>query len=570
MSKLLLIDLDGTMIDTPHFQAWSNVAHRLAGKQLTQREYIDHIAGRPRMEGASRLLALITDDIGDQRSGSLSADELAQHKQKEFLQLSQGTELFEDAKRLLERIAQAAQPVMFYTASLNAPQLFEAAIERSSLRQESRLSITRQAPGQSREALIQQLVGSRDPQDVELIDDSPYATDLACGLGLHAWQIRRHDLEPKAAHPQASILSSLDEYPLANPSQGRTMNNQSAVLVTGGAGYIGSRLVPKLLAAGYRVRVLDALYFGNGLEGVMNHPALEFIKGDIRDPLLVEQSLRGMHTVVHLAAVANDPSFNSAPELGQSINIDCLPHLMSSAKRLGCRRFIYASSASVYGVNTEPFVDERQPCVPITDYNRFKADGEKILFGLTDASFETVAVRAATVCGWSPRQRLDLTVNILTASALARGEITVFGGSQYRPNVHIGDLTRLYTMLVERESLDEVCGTAINVGYENHTVTEIADQVKQVVDRYFLVNVPITTTRSDDVRSYRLDSRRVQQTLGFEFIYSIRDAIVEICEQWQSGNFNDSDDVLSDTRYHNVRNMLHKDWSFQPSGDTSC
>jgi nucleoside-diphosphate-sugar epimerase len=161
-------------------------------------------------------------------------------------------------------------------------------------------------------------------------------------------------------------------------------------------------------------------------------------------------------------------------------------------------------------------------------------------------------------------------VNILTASALARGEITVFGGSQYRPNVHIGDLTRLYTMLVERESLGEVSGTAINVGYENHTVTDIASQVKEIVDRYFRTNVPITTTHSDDVRSYRLDSRRVQQTLGFEFIFSIRDAIVEICEQWQSGNFKDSGDVLADIRYHNVRNMLHNDWSFQASGGASC
>ncbi|VVO17963.1 NAD-dependent epimerase/dehydratase family protein [Pseudomonas fluorescens] len=347
------------------------------------------------------------------------------------------------------------------------------------------------------------------------------------------------------------------------------MSNASVVLVTGGAGYIGSRLVPKLLAAGYRVRVLDAQFFSNGLELLMSHPGLEFIKGDIRDKLVVEKALQSARTVIHLAAVANDPSFNSAPEIGQSINIDCLPHLMGSAKRLGCQRFIYASSASVYGISAEPFVDENQACIPVTDYNRFKAQGEKILFDLTDSNFQTVAVRAATVCGWSPRQRLDLTVNILTANALARGEITVFGGSQYRPNVHIGDLTRLYMMLVQRESLSSICGTAINVGYENHTVSDIADQVKNIVDKYFSTDVPITSTASNDVRSYRLDSRRVQQQLGFEFIYSIRDAVLEICEQWQSGKFTDSVDVLSDTRYHNVRNMQHNDWSFPPCGDTS-
>ncbi|ENM5772123.1 NAD-dependent epimerase/dehydratase family protein [Vibrio mimicus] len=347
------------------------------------------------------------------------------------------------------------------------------------------------------------------------------------------------------------------------------MNHASIILVTGGAGYIGSRLVPKLLSAGYRVRVLDALFFPNGLELLLNHPRLEFIKGDIRDTTVVEKALKGVNSVIHLAAVANDPSFNSAPELSQSININCLSHIMSSAKSLGCQRFIYASSASVYGVNTEPFVDESQPCVPLTDYNRFKAQGEKILFDLTDSSFQTVAVRAATVCGWSPRQRLDLTVNILTASALARGKITVFGGTQYRPNVHIGDLTRLYTMLVQRESLGSIYGTAINVGYENHTVTDIANQVKNIVDNYFSFNVPIITNASDDVRSYRLDSHRIQQQLGFQFVYSIRDAVLEICEQWQSGKFIDSADVLSDIRYHNVLNMQYNDWSFESCGGAS-
>lgn len=348
------------------------------------------------------------------------------------------------------------------------------------------------------------------------------------------------------------------------------MTEPTCVLVTGGAGYIGSRLVPRLLAAGHRVRVLDAQFFSNGLERLGHHPGLEAIKGDIRDKRTIERSLRGVATVIHLAAVANDPSFNSDPALSRSINIDCLPHLMKSAKRQGCRRFIYASSASVYGINDEPVVDERQPCVPITDYNRYKAEGENILFDLTSPSFETVAVRAATVCGWSPRQRLDLTVNILTASALARGEITVFGGRQYRPNVHVGDLSRLYTALVRRDSLGTVCGRAVNVGYENHTVADIAAQVKDVVDRYFSADVPITTTASNDVRSYRLDSSLVRRELGFEFAYTIRDAVLEICDQWQSGWFQDSADVLSDPRYHNLVNMRVSDWSFASSAGRPC
>ncbi|MDX7999983.1 SDR family oxidoreductase [Xenorhabdus sp. Reich] len=348
------------------------------------------------------------------------------------------------------------------------------------------------------------------------------------------------------------------------------MTHYSTILITGGAGYIGSRLVPKLLSAGYKVRVLDAEYFTNGLSLFFDHPHLEFIKGDIRDKTLVENALQGVTTVIHLAAVANDPSFNSDPEVSRSINSDCLPHIMESAKRQGCRRFIYASSASVYGVNDQPIVDESQPCVPITDYNRYKAEGEAVLFDLTDSNFETIAVRAATVCGWSPRQRLDLTVNILTASALSQDKITVFGGSQYRPNVHICDLTRLYTMLVQRDSLGSLCGRAINVGYENHTVTDIALQVKEVVDRYFSTDVPITTTSSNDVRSYRLDSGLVQKELGFQFVYTIRDAVLEICEKWQSGDFIDSTDVLKDPRYHNMLNMKYTDWSFNPSRSLLC
>ncbi|MCS3429813.1 hypothetical protein [Klebsiella sp. BIGb0407] len=221
MSKLLLIDLDGTMIDTPHFEAWRNAAHEFTGKQLTQQEYIDHIAGHPRMEGASRLLSLMSnDDVSGANAESFRAKELAEYKQKEFLRLSPGTELFDDALRLLERIQESAQPVMFYTASLNAPQLFEEALNRSNVRRSAKVSITRQAPNQTRDELVQQLIGDHDPQDVYLIDDSPYATDLACGQGLHAWQIRRHHLEPKAVHPRALILSSLDEFMMANKPQG--------------------------------------------------------------------------------------------------------------------------------------------------------------------------------------------------------------------------------------------------------------------------------------------------------------------------------------------------------------
>ena len=348
------------------------------------------------------------------------------------------------------------------------------------------------------------------------------------------------------------------------------MSETTNVLVTGGAGYIGARLVPKLLAAGYSVRILDRQFFPGGIDSLVGHPRLECIRGDVRDGAVVERALRGVHTVIHLAAVANDPSFNADPRVSRSINIDCLPHIMNTAKRSGCRRFIYASSASVYGINMRPSVDERQPCVPVTDYNRYKAEGEAILFGLDDRSFETIAVRAATVCGASPRQRLDLTVNILTASALADGKITVFGGNQYRPNVHIADLCRLYTSLVKQESLGVLRGHPINAGDENHTVADIALHVKGVVDRYFGTNVPIQTTESNDIRSYRLDSTLIRNQLGFDFVYTVRDAVLELCEQWQAGRFLDSAHILSDPRYHNLLNMRSTDWSFDSASGYPC
>ncbi|QQZ39505.1 hypothetical protein IF690_15690 [Pseudomonas sp. SK3(2021)] len=221
MSTLLLIDLDGTLIDTPHFEAWRNAAYQLGGKELTQEEYIDHIAGRPRMEGASRLLVLKRDSIATDSANAWSAGDLAQYKQSEFQRLSAGTELFDDALRLLARIGAADQAVTFYTASLNAPRLFDRALRQSNLGLKRQKPVAQQQAGQTRGELFQQLIGNYAPEHVHLIDDSPYATDLACGIGIHAWQIRRNRYEPKANDPRASILSSLDEFALPNKITGK-------------------------------------------------------------------------------------------------------------------------------------------------------------------------------------------------------------------------------------------------------------------------------------------------------------------------------------------------------------
>jgi nucleoside-diphosphate-sugar epimerase len=234
---------------------------------------------------------------------------------------------------------------------------------------------------------------------------------------------------------------------------------------------------------------------------------------------------------------------------------------MATARESGCRRFIYASSASVYGVNASPIVDENQACRPITDYAKYKMAGESILFGLPgDPDFETIAVRAATVCGWSPRQRLDLTVNMLTASALARGVITVFGGAQYRPNIHIDDLVRLYHRLILQRSLGSLNGRAVNVGGNNLSVAEIAAQVKSAVEAYFGIRIPVDTIETEDNRSYRLSSTLVERTLGFRCVYSIHDAILQICDRWDAGFFSGSVDIMTDPLYHNVRNMQARNW----------
>ena len=214
-----------------------------------------------------------------------------------------------------------------------------------------------------------------------------------------------------------------------------------SVLVTGGGGYVGASLVPRLLGAGYQVKVLDLFMFGTEVLG--NHgqnPNLTLFEGDLRDEELVAKSVEGCDAVVHLACISNDPSFELDPELGKSINFDAFEPLVKISREAGVRRFVYASSSSVYGVSDDPQVTESTELKPLTDYSRFKAECEPILLSYQTEEFSTVIVRPATVCGYSPRQRLDLVVNILTNHAVNSGKITVFGGDQMRPNIHIEDI----------------------------------------------------------------------------------------------------------------------------------
>ena len=223
------------------------------------------------------------------------------------------------------------------------------------------------------------------------------------------------------------------------------MNEKGCVLVTGGAGYVGSYLVPKLLAAGYPVNVLDLYLYGEEvLDAIRNNPYLREFRGDLRNPKIVDSALEGCVSVIHLACISNDPSFELDPTLGKSINYDAFRPLVQAAKRKGISRFIYASSSSVYGIKETPNVTEELPLEPITDYSKYKALCEAVLEEEREPGFATLILRPATVCGYSKRLRLDLTVNILTNHAINNGKIRVFGGSQRRPNIHIEDMTDLY------------------------------------------------------------------------------------------------------------------------------
>ncbi|MBC8232349.1 NAD-dependent epimerase/dehydratase family protein [bacterium] len=321
------------------------------------------------------------------------------------------------------------------------------------------------------------------------------------------------------------------------------------VFVTGGAGYVGSVLVPKLLDSGYHVKVLDLYIYGNDvLDAVKNHPNLEQVKGDLRDRDLLEKSIPGCDAVIHLACISNDPSFELDPELGKSINYDAFTPLVEISRDSGVRRFVYASSSSVYGIKEEENVTEELSLEPLTDYSKYKALCEEILLRYQSRDFTTVIVRPATVCGYSPRLRLDLTVNILTNHAVNLGRITVFGGEQKRPNIHIEDITDLYVDLLSRPD-GQVAGKVWNAGYENHRIREIAEIVRNVVGKE---NVEIVTTPTDDLRSYHISSEKIECDLGFVPKHTIEDAVQGLCDAFASGKISNP---MDDIRYYNVKMM---------------
>ena len=323
------------------------------------------------------------------------------------------------------------------------------------------------------------------------------------------------------------------------------------VLITGGAGYVGNLLVPQLLNDGYNITVFDIMYFGE--ETLPKHPHLTSIKGDIRDTAAFADAVAGHDVVIHLACISNDASFVLDEDLSTTTNLDCFEPMVVAAKDAGVRRFIYASTSSVYGVSDAPDVTEDHPLVPLTLYNKYKGICEPHLFKHMSDDFTCVTIRPATVCGYSPRTRLDVSVNILTNHAITNVVITLFGGAQLRPNLHIQDMCDLYKLLL-RLPAEKIQGETFNAGYQNHSIADLAQIVRKVVMEEFPEKgeIEIITTPSDDNRSYHVNSDKIRRMIGFEPKHTVEDAVRGLCRAFKEGNLPDS---MDNDWYYNVRTM---------------
>lgn len=326
----------------------------------------------------------------------------------------------------------------------------------------------------------------------------------------------------------------------------------NSVFVTGGAGYVGSLLVPQLLASGYKVTVYDIMHFGNHFLP-KEHPNLKIIEGDIRDTDKILATCKGHDAFVSLACISNDSSFELDERLSTSINLEAFEPMVIAAKKAGIKRFVYASSSSVYGVSDKPDVTEDHPLVPLTLYNKYKGMCEPLLQKHTDDNFVGVIFRPATVCGYAPRQRLDLSVNILTNHAINKDKIMVFGGDQLRPNLHVQDYCDTVELLLNAPS-EKIQNEIFNVGYQNMSIKEIAILVKKVVQEEFpeKKEIEIETTTSDDNRSYHINSDKIKRVLGFQPKHSTEEAIRDLCHAFKDGKLPNSFD---DDFYFNVKRL---------------
>ena len=313
------------------------------------------------------------------------------------------------------------------------------------------------------------------------------------------------------------------------------------LLITGGSGYVGTRLINILLRRENINKIInyDVSFYGDN--HLPNNKKLVYCKKDIRDKASFQDAIRenNINTVIHLACISNDPTFELNSDISKQINFDCFENLVSVSKASGVINFIYASTCSVYGVSETPDVNEESPLVPITDYNKYKAECEPILKKYIDNNFSGVIIRPATVCGYSEKMRFDLTVNILTNYAYNKGFIKVFGGEQYRPNIHIDDMCNLYLLLLNTD-LNKINGEIFNAGHQNLKVIEIANKVKKITEKLTDKNIEIRVEKSNDIRSYQINSDKIQQKLDYKFNKSVEDAITDLIMNFKNNNIIDS------------------------------
>lgn len=316
------------------------------------------------------------------------------------------------------------------------------------------------------------------------------------------------------------------------------------ILVIGGAGYVGCKLISELLNKNYTVTVYDLMIYGNNLPINKN---LSIIKGDVRDLKKLKKILKTHDVIIHLACISNDPSFELNPELGKQINFDCFEPLVLAAKEAGINRFIYASSSSVYGLKDELDVTEKANLEPLTDYSKFKAQCEGVLLSNTNNNFLGTIVRPATVCGCSPRQRLDLVVNILTNCGYHKKVIQIIGGKQLRPNIHIDDMVDSYLCLLEAEN-KKISNEIFNVGFENYSVEKLALMVRDNISD----KVELIYNQSNDNRSYHINSDKITKNLGFVPKKNINEAIKDLITAFEKKVFLNT---LENEEYFNIKKM---------------
>jgi nucleoside-diphosphate-sugar epimerase len=322
------------------------------------------------------------------------------------------------------------------------------------------------------------------------------------------------------------------------------------ILIPGGAGYVGSRLVPKLIEKGHKVTVYDLYLFGDDIfEEIKDNPNLTQLKADVRDLNKLDEALKSIDVVIHLACISNDPSFELNPSLGKSINLDCFEPFVKLCIKHEVKRFIYASSSSVYGIKKEQNVTEDMSLEPLTDYSKFKAQCEKILFKYQSVDFICTVIRPATVCGYAKRQRLDVIVNILTNHAYHNGKIKVVGGAQLRPNIHIEDMVEAYIALLEAPK-EKIQGEVFNAGYQNYSVMELSLIVQKMVSKKRKVKLEVVQT--DDNRSYHVSSSKLEKVLNFKPKYTIEDAVTSLLNAFEEKKLTNS---LTNPKYFNIATM---------------